>query len=145
MEGNESTSMEFFRMVSIPRSGAPPCLIVSHELLACDLDVPPDFKWKNPSCTASLPPLSLPLPPPALVHRCGLIGFGDGLAIYRICTLTADLTGTPVGKFTQYTNSSGASYYRVNIKLQISLVDEMLKFELLFDGKSCGEVTAKFE
>ena len=43
-------------MVPIPRSGALPYLIFSHELLACDLDDPPDFKWKNPTCIASLPP-----------------------------------------------------------------------------------------
>ena len=79
------------------------------------------------------------------MHRCGLIGFEDGLAIYRICTLTSNLTGTPVRKFTKYTNSSGVSYYRISFELQMSLVDEVLKFELLFDGKCCGEVTAKFE
>ena len=79
------------------------------------------------------------------MHRCGLIGFGDGLAIYRVCTLTSNLTGTPVGKFTQYTNSSGTSYYRIYFELQMSLVGEVLKFELLFNGKSCGKVTAKFE
>ena len=47
-------------------------------------------------------------------------------------------------KFTKHTNSSGAVYYCVTYKLRMSLVDEVLKFELLFDGKCCGEVTAKF-
>ena len=75
----------------------------------------------------------------------GLIRVGDCVAIHHICTLTSDLTGTPVGKFIKHTNSSGAVYYRVSFKLQMSLVDEVLKLELLFDGKSCGKVTAKFE
>ena len=52
--------------------------------------------------------------------------------------------GTPVGRFVKHTNSSGVAYYRVDFELQMSLVDEVLKFELLFDGKCCGKVTAKF-
>ena len=74
----------------------------------------------------------------------GLIGVGDGVAIYSICTLTSDLTGTPVRRFIKHTNSLGVVYYRVNHELRMSLVDEVLKFELLFDGKCCGEATAKF-
>ena len=56
-----------------------------------------------------------------------------------------NLTGTPVGRFIKHTNSSGVVYYRVIYELRISIVDEVLKFELHFDGKCCGEVTAKFE
>ena len=74
----------------------------------------------------------------------GLTGVGDGIAIHSICTLTSNLMGTPVDRFIKHTNSSGAVYYRVYYKLRISLVDEVLKFELLFDGKCCGEVTTKF-
>ena len=73
-----------------------------------------------------------------------LIGVGGGVAIYRVCTLTSNLTRTPVGKFVKHTNSSGVVYYRVDFELHMSLVDEVLKFELLFDGKCCGKVTAKF-
>ena len=138
-------------MVAAPRTpGGKPDLIFHHELLACDLDDAPDFKWKDPSCTIPCPHS----PPPPNLHvlslllcaplrKYGLIGVGDGVAIYSICTLTSDLTGTPVGRFTKHTSPSGV-YYRVDVELQMSLVDEVLKFELLFDGKSCGEVTAKF-
>ena len=77
------------------------------------------------------------------MRKCGLIGVGDGVAIYRICILTSNLTGTPVGRFVKHTNSSGVVYYRVSYEHRISLVDEVLKFELLFDGKYCGDVTAK--
>ena len=52
------------------------------------------------------------------------------------------MTGTPVGRFIKHTNSSGV-YYRVDFELQMSLIDEVLKFELLFDGKCYGEVTAR--
>ena len=56
-EGNQSTSIQFYRMVPAPRiPGAQPYLIFTDELLACDLDDAPDFKWKNPSC---IPPLLL--------------------------------------------------------------------------------------
>ena len=133
-------------MVPVPRSGAQPHLIFTDELLACDLDDAPDFKWKDPSCTISLPPPSLsPHSSPVPMHKYWLIGFVDGLAIYRICILTSNLMSIPMGKFSKHTNSLGASYYRVDFELQMSLVDEVLKFELLFDGKCCGEVTAKFE
>jgi hypothetical protein len=33
----------------------------------------------------------------------------------------------------------------VPFSLRISVVDEVLNFELLFEGKSYGSVTAKFE
>ena len=69
---------------------------------------------------------------------------GNGVAIYRVCTLTSDLTGTPLEKFTKQTSSLGDVYYRVNFELQMSLVGEVQKFDVLFDGRSCGDVTAKF-
>ena len=69
LEGNESTSIQFYRMVPVPRSGAQPYLVFTDELLACDLDDAPDFKWKNPSCTIPLPPEAL-TPPSLLSHPC---------------------------------------------------------------------------
>lgn len=79
------------------------------------------------------------------MRKYGLIGFGDGVAIYRIRTITSNLTGTPLRKFTKHTNSSGAVYYRIDFELQMSLIDEVFKFELLFDGRTYGETSGKFE
>ena len=136
-------------MVPAPRTpGGQPNLIFQDELLACDLDDAPDFKWKNPSCTipcpCSLPPISMQLLVLLCVDIYGLIEVGGGVAVYRVCTLTSNLTHIPVGRFVKHTNSSGVVYYRVDFELQMSLIDEVLKFELLFDGKCCGKVTAKF-
>ncbi|KAF8243917.1 hypothetical protein K440DRAFT_611241 [Wilcoxina mikolae CBS 423.85] len=114
IEGEESTSIPFYRMVPVPLvPGHQPWLMFTDELLACDLDDAPDFKWKNPG------------------------------SIYRICTLPSDLSGIPLRKFSKYTNSLGVQYYRIDFELQISRVDEVMKFELLFEGESRGEVSAK--
>ena len=48
--------MQFRRTVRAPRTpGGQPYLIFQDELLACDLDDAPDFKWKDPSCTIPCP------------------------------------------------------------------------------------------
>ena len=68
LERNEPTFIQFYRMVPAARTpGGQPYLIFQDELLAYDLDNPPDFKWKNPSCTtfppAFYPPSSSPSMP----------------------------------------------------------------------------------
>ncbi|KAI5783433.1 hypothetical protein FPQ18DRAFT_356158 [Pyronema domesticum] len=116
IEGNVSTAIRFYRNVPVPLvAGHQPNLKFTDELLACDLDDAPDFKWKNPA------------------------------SVYRICTLTSNLHGISLKRFRKHTNSLGVQYYHIEFQLQISLVDEVLKFELLFEGQSKGSVTAKFE
>ena len=150
LERNEPTFIQFYRMV--PAAGTPsgqPYLIFQDELLACDLDDPPDFKWKNPSCTTSpslLPSLLLFLLLHYPVCEYGLIGVGNGgVAIYRICSLTSDLTGTPLERFTKHTNSLGDVYYRVNFELWMSFLGKVQRIEVRFDGMSCAEITAESE
>ncbi|KAI5812785.1 hypothetical protein BZA77DRAFT_323306 [Pyronema omphalodes] len=113
LEVTEQSSVSFCRYV--PVNGNQPILKFTDELLACDLDNPPDYKWKNPG------------------------------SVYRICTLTSNLHGISHKKFRKHVNSMGAEYYRIDFQLKMSLIDEVLKFELIFDGQSKGEVTAKFE
>ncbi|KAF8249243.1 actin-like ATPase domain-containing protein [Wilcoxina mikolae CBS 423.85] len=113
---SDSTSIEFYRLVSIPANPSErPYMMFTDELLACDLDNAPDFKWKNPN------------------------------SIYRVSTLRSDLSSVPLNKFQKWTNSAGQRYYKVNYHLTMSRVSEVLKFELLFDGLSRGSVTAEFE
>ena len=43
--------MPFYRLVPAPRTpGGQLDLIFRDDLVACDLDNAPDFKWKDPSC-----------------------------------------------------------------------------------------------
>lgn len=39
----------------------------------------------------------------------------------------------------------GERYYRVEYELRLSLVDEVMHFELVLDNTVCGVVTARFE
>jgi hypothetical protein len=39
----------------------------------------------------------------------------------------------------------GEQYYRVEYELRLSLVDEVMRFELMIDNEVCGIVTTRFE
>ncbi|KAF8542987.1 hypothetical protein BDD12DRAFT_727596 [Trichophaea hybrida] len=111
-----STSISFYRMVPVPVGrNARPNLVFYNDLLAYNYDDPPDFSWRIPG------------------------------AVYRVCTLRSDLSAVPCRKFPKVANSQGMLFYRVEFELRMTLVSEVLKFELLFDGRPYGEVTAKFQ
>lgn len=82
---------------------------------ACDLREAPQYRWRDPT------------------------------SVYKVCTLRCDLTDVPVSSFTVLENCSGAEYYVIDFDLKLSLVNDVLQFEMLLDGKNCGQVTAKFE
>lgn len=65
--------------------------------------------------------------------------------VYRICTLKADLSGIDSSKFNHITSDDGNSYYCIEYDLRMTLEDEMLRFELIFEKKSYGHVTAEFD
>lgn len=111
-----STSLPFYRTVPVPAiRGMAPYLIFHDELVSCDLDDAPDYQWKNAD------------------------------AIRRLVSLRSDLSGIPTSKFPIRTNSMGEQYYRVEYELRLSLVDEVMRFELTIDNEVCGIVTARFE
>jgi len=39
----------------------------------------------------------------------------------------------------------GEQYYRVEYELRLSLIDEVMHFELVFEDEVCGVITARFE
>jgi len=84
-------------------------------LYACDVNNAPDFKWKRPD------------------------------DIYRVCTLRTDLSSIPRENFQRRSNSAGQEYYYIYFQLKTTVVDEVLKYEFLFHGKTYSTVTAKFE
>ncbi|KAF8247382.1 hypothetical protein K440DRAFT_661489 [Wilcoxina mikolae CBS 423.85] len=116
LKDDTSISMTFYCLVSIPTiRGLQPQLQLYHTLLGCDLDNAPDFKWKNPD------------------------------VIRNVCTLHSDLSRIPTSKFTVWSNSSGERFYKITYDLKMSLISEVLKFEMVFQGDSYGEVYANFE
>ncbi|KAF8544623.1 hypothetical protein BDD12DRAFT_723315 [Trichophaea hybrida] len=68
-----------------------------------------------------------------------------GCTIHNVCTLHSDLSRIPTSKFTVWSNSSGERFYKITYDLKMSLISEVLKFEMLFQGESYGEVYANFE
>ncbi|KAF8253388.1 actin-like ATPase domain-containing protein [Wilcoxina mikolae CBS 423.85] len=111
-----STSIGFFRLVPIENiHGFGPDLVFTDDLLACDKAVAPDYEWQ------------------------------DEEAVYQVCPLRSDLTPIPYSKFQRTTNSMGEQFYKINFQLRLTLLGEVLKFESLFDGKVCGQVTAQYK
>ncbi|KAF8247380.1 actin-like ATPase domain-containing protein [Wilcoxina mikolae CBS 423.85] len=109
----ESVTLHFSRTLDDPIPAGH--LIFHDDLLECNLQEAPEFKWEDP------------------------------YAVHRVCTVTADLTGVPQYKFRRFTNSSGQKYCSVSFDLRVTLVDEVLKFDLLYDGEVYGEATTRFE
>ncbi|KAF8538632.1 hypothetical protein BDD12DRAFT_806001 [Trichophaea hybrida] len=111
-----STSMEFFRLVPVDTShGDESDLVFIDELFACDSVEAPDYQWQ------------------------------DKDAIYQVVSLRADLSSIPRSKFRKTTNSEGEQFYKISYQLKLTLIGEVLKFELLFGGKVCGQVTAQYQ
>ncbi|KAF8242419.1 actin-like ATPase domain-containing protein [Wilcoxina mikolae CBS 423.85] len=111
-----STSISFYRMVPVPSGRyARPSLVFHDDLLAYNYDDPPDYSWRIPG------------------------------AVYCVCTLRSDLSSIPCNKFPKVANSEGLLFYRVEFELRMTLISEVLKFELLFDGEPYGAVTSKFQ
>jgi hypothetical protein len=72
-----------------------PDFIFHTDLQVCDLEEAPNYKWKNPG------------------------------AVYRLCTLKADLRNISTKKFKRITNSKGQQFYRVDYKLIMEVEDEV--------------------
>jgi len=109
------TTFPFLRMVQIPHDGAVPNLRFVDTLHSCDLDTAPDYMFQNPN------------------------------AVSTVCTVHSDLSGVPLSKFVLKTNSNGRKYYKVPFDMTMTIVDEVIKFELKYQGESYGVVTTRFD
>lgn len=65
--------------------------------------------------------------------------------VHTVCTLQCDLSLIPVTRFTVETTCSGEKYYDINVNIKLSLINDVLNFEVQYKGKPCGKVTANFE
>lgn len=41
-------------------------------------------------------------------------------------------------------NCTGGKYYLLQFELKLSLIEDVLHFGIMYDGKGCGEITPKF-
>jgi hypothetical protein len=94
------TQANLLRGQTLPRKPAEvPAPDIGYEQEAhhqvCDFEEAPNYKWKNPG------------------------------AVYRLCTLKADLRNIPTKKFQRITNSKGQQFYRVDYKLLMEVEDEV--------------------
>lgn len=67
------------------------------------------------------------------------------LAVRRLCKLKADVSQVPTSEFPKRRDEDGNSFYRVRFALRATILDDVLKFELIYKGKAYDEVTAKYE
>ena len=56
-----------------------------------------------------------------------------------VCTLESDLSRVPTSKFEKKW-ASGVQWYIINYNLRMTIENEVIAFELLFDGRSYGRV-----
>jgi len=129
-----TVSLEMYQLVPLIRGEAEPNLILTHDLLACDVDDAPSFRWQNPTGSyLSFPELCSRTPANNIP-----------LAVYKVCTLRANLSSLPRWRFTKQRNSFGQEFYNIPFHLKMTLVGEVLYFELLFEGARCGDVVAEY-
>ena len=86
-----TTSMPFRRLIPVDD----PEFIFTDYLYICDLDLAPDYLWRNPR--------------------------GARMA----CTLHTDLSTVPVSNYRIQTNSQGQKFYRVDYELAVKVQDEV--------------------
>jgi len=132
---NVSTSMEFFRLVPIEAfHGFVPNLVFVDDIVACDKNVAPEYDWQDKDGMS--------------LYILSIIFMSNKVcvaAVYRVCPLRSDLTSIPHSKFQRTTNSMGEQFYKISYHLRLTLVGEVLRFELLFDGKVCGQVSEQYK
>lgn len=119
IRNNTSKSLPFIRDVLFER-GVQPDLHFKDELLVCDQDEAPDYKWRNPDgiSVISLRFLYDTLPNLPI------------LAVRRICTLNSDLSMIPTSCFEKKTNAAGDTYLVVVYYLKMFIEGEVSRFHL---------------
>jgi len=113
----DATYIQYFSIVPDKE----PDFTFATSLYACDLDEAPEFRWQNPNGTSSSS------------FRFFLL---TETAVYRVCTLTVNLSCIPRKKFDRFTNSKGEQFWRVKFKHQMTLVNEVS--EVLYEQKRQG-------
>lgn len=62
-----------------------------------------------------------------------------------MCKLSADLSMIPVSSWPVVTSDKGKEYYRMSVSIKVTILDDVLKFELMHNGKSYGEVKTEYK
>lgn len=64
---------------------------------------------------------------------------------YNVCKLSADLTIIPESSWPVVTSEKGKEYFKMSFSIKVTILDDMLKFELMHEGKSYGEVKTEYK
>jgi hypothetical protein len=67
-----------------------------------------------------------------------------GAAVRKVCTVRSDLSMIRYQSLPKVTNSLKEQYYHVVYKLRLSLVDNVLQFEVIHQGQSRGMAIARY-
>lgn len=111
-----SVSFSFHRTLEVSENpDERPSLLFSDDLVACDIDDAPDFKWQNPS------------------------------AVQRICTVHSDLSAVQIEDLPKKRRANGKSYCKVKYQLKLTILNEVLRFELVHQGTTKGTATTRFD
>lgn len=93
---------------------------------------PPEYEWR---ASESETPKDISEDVHTLTYRT---------EIYRIFTLPANLSMIPRERFKRKTTKQG-EYYVIHYKIKMTILGEVMRWELIFDGKSYGSIDAVFE
>lgn len=108
-------------MVAVPNDiNQKPDLVFETDLLGCDLDNAPSYKWQDR--TGEFIKQYIYAPNKSQLSNKDISDTTPTfLACYTVCTLVSDLSKIPLRKFIKVTNSRGKEFYRVLFQLKMTI------------------------
>lgn len=137
---NYRSSITLCRTLPVPKDPEEELdLVFKSKLISCDLDEEPDYKWQDSRSEYSITDGDR-----NVIDEIYVLTWSE-TDIRKVCTCISDLSGVDPKRFSIKTTGYGLKYYVVEFELTISLIDEVLQFELSFEGEKFGSATAKFD
>lgn len=128
MSKDHSAAFEFVRHIQV-NGGS---FVFQEEIYASYDSPPPKFSWEIGESE-----FHLMLFPRTTIDKV--------LGVYKVGTFTADLRRISVKNFPQVIDEKGDHFYKVGYSIKSSIVNDLLKFELIFDGRNYGETQLEFD
>lgn len=104
-----------------------PGFLLDIPIIATDQEKAPEYDWQPESGTLFATEIFMQSP-------------DSSSEAYHVCTLSADLSSVPAWKWEVVVGQAGVEYYRLEFLINLTIENEVLKFELIHGGKSYGEV-----
>lgn len=61
-----------------------------------------------------------------------------------LVNVKADLSPIPLASFRKATGADGRTYYKIDFQIEITYYSAYTKFELIYNGKNYGRVSAEY-